>query len=64
MLLDLLFPERRYGAISMALNHVSSVIKQEPFEGKCSWSHSRLSSALNVNEEIYSMFATAKAKLW
>lgn len=48
-LLHLLFPERRYSAVSMALNHVSPVIEQEPFGGRGLWSHSRLPSALNVN---------------
>lgn len=33
----------------MALNHVSSVIEQEPFGGRGLWSHSRLPSALNGN---------------
>lgn len=63
MLSDLLFLERRYGAISMALNHVSSVTEQEPFGGKCFWSHFRLSSALNVNEEIYCKAVLSTVKL-
>lgn len=52
-------PERRYGAISMALKRVSSVIEQEPFVGRCLWYQSRLQSALNENFRL-----TAKPELW
>lgn len=72
-LLDLLFPERRYDAISVVLNHVSSVIEQEPFGGRCLWYHSRLPSALNVNvRDLFhlhnskgrAVVSTVKLALW
>lgn len=56
--LDLFFPERTCGAISMALNHVSSVVEQEPFVGRCLWSQAGLPSALNENVRL-----TAKPEL-